>query len=254
MRKLVLACFVISFAPLPESLYLGTRGEPVFAPISALLIALAGGLVYVSWWLLVALMWPIGKIAKVLSRSVKRDVRLFSALANAICRPTSRPEKQQIGRYTVLSMGLVFILITFFVPWQVAYLGCWLIHLYTCATSQPPPARATSPALETIALAPRDEDDHTRAEQQQRKDDFNRHNHSMHILILMTWLLPLSAPVLVVWVHTLATAGLTTPFDGDHFFGNVAPFLVLVDFASWTRGPLLPPHRYVLDLLECPLS
>ncbi|KAL1664296.1 PGAP1-like protein-domain-containing protein [Schizophyllum commune] len=225
MRKLVLACFVMSFAPLPESLYLGTRGEPLFAPISALLIALAGGLVYASWWLLVALMWPIGKIAGVLSR------------------PTSRPEKQRIGRYTVLSMGLVFILITFFVPWQVAYLGCWLIHLYTCATSQPLPARATSPALETIALAPRDEDDHTRAEQQQRKDDFNRHNHSMHILLLMTWLLPLSAPVLVVWVRTLATAGLTTPFDGDHFFGNVAPFLVLVDFASWTRNPLLPPHR-----------
>ncbi|KAL1721710.1 PGAP1-like protein-domain-containing protein [Schizophyllum commune] len=225
MRKLVLACFVMSFAPLPESLYLGTRGEPLFAPISTLLIALAGGLVYVSWWLLVALMWPIGKIARVLSR------------------PTSRPEKQRIGRYTVLSMGLVFILITFFVPWQVAYLGCWLIHLYTCATSQPSPARATSPALETIALAPRDEDDHTRAEQQQRKDNFNRHNHSMHILLLMTWLLPLSAPVLVVWVRTLATAGLTTPFDGDHFFGNVAPFLVLVDFASWTRGPLLPPHR-----------
>ncbi|KAL1734367.1 PGAP1-like protein-domain-containing protein [Schizophyllum commune] len=225
MRKLVLACFVISFAPLPESFYLGTRGEPLFAPISTLLIALAGGLVYVSWWLLVALMWPIGKIARVLSR------------------PTSRPEKQRIGRYTALSMGLVFILITFFVPWQVAYLGCWLIHLYTCATSRPPPARATSPALETIALASRDEDVDAIAEHRQQKEDINRHNHSMHILLLMTWLLPLSAPVLVVWVRTLATAGLTTPFDGDHFFGNVAPFLVLVDFASWTRGPLLPPHR-----------
>lgn len=145
-------------------------------------------------------------------------------------------------------MGLVFILITFFVPWQVAYLGCWLIHLYTCATSQSSPVRAISPALETIALGSGDEDDRAIAEQRQRKDDLNRHNHSMHILLLMTWLLPLSAPVLVVWVRTLATAGLTTPFDGDHFFGNVAPFLVLVDFASWTRGPLLPPHQYVFAL------
>ena len=58
------------------------------------------------------------------------------------------------------------------------------------------------------------------------------YHYNMHILLLMTWLLPLAAPVLVVWVRTLLTAGLTTPFDGDHFVLNVAPFLVLVEFAS----------------------
>ncbi|KAJ3555841.1 hypothetical protein NM688_g2357 [Phlebia brevispora] len=41
------------------------------------------------------------------------------------------------------------------------------------------------------------------------------HKHQ-HLLLLMTWLLPLAAPVLAVWVRTLYTAGLTTPFDGDH--------------------------------------
>lgn len=82
IRKLVMACFVVSLVPLPESYYLGTRGEPLFAPISVLLIALAGGLVYVSWWLLVALMWPIGKIARLLSRFVMCTARLYTALAN----------------------------------------------------------------------------------------------------------------------------------------------------------------------------
>ena len=53
----------------------------------------------------------------------------------------------------------------------------------------------------------------------------------------MTWLLPLVAPGLAVWVRTLATAGLTTPFDGDHNFMYVAPFLVLVEvFGGGTTG------------------
>lgn len=234
-RKLVLACFLVSFAPLPESYYLGTRGQPVFAPISVLLITLACGLVCMSWWVLVALMWPIGKLAEALSR------------------PTTRAGNQSAGRGTALSMAFVFILITFFVPWQVAYLGCWLIHLYTCATSSPLETRPLSPdsvspgaGPENIVLTSRGAADAAAivaASRRQRDNDMDRHNHSMHMLLLMTWLLPLSAPVLVVWVRTIATAGLTAPFDGDHFFGNVAPFLVLVDFASWTRGPLLAPHR-----------
>jgi glycosylphosphatidylinositol deacylase len=71
----------------------------------------------------------------------------------------------------------------------------------------------------------------------------DHHNHKMLTLLLMTWLLPFAAPVLVVWVRTLATAGLTAVFDGDHNFLNVAFFLVLVDFASWTSGPLFERSR-----------
>jgi len=57
-------------------------------------------------------------------------------------------------------------------------------------------------------------------------------------------LLPLTAPVLAVWVRTLLTAGLTTPFDGDHNFLGVLPFLVLTDFASWTPGRLFERPRF----------
>lgn len=59
----------------------------------------------------------------------------------------------------------------------------------------------------------------------------------------MTWLLPLVAPVLAVWVRTLATAGLTTPFDGDHNVWAVAPWLILVDYASWTQSSLLSREK-----------
>jgi len=68
-----------------------------------------------------------------------------------------------------------------------------------------------------------------------KKDNLNL---NMHLLLLMTWLLPLTAPVLAVWVRTLLTAGYTTPFDGDHNFLAALPFLVMTDFASWTPGKL----------------
>ena len=62
--------------------------------------------------------------------------------------------------------------------------------------------------------------------------------------------LTLTAPVLAVWRRTLATAGLgaTVPTaGGDHNVLSVAPYLVLVDFASWTRDALFPPDRCVLS-------
>lgn len=160
-------------------------------------------------------------------------------------------------------MCLIFLLIFLFVPWQVAFLGCWLIHLYTCASSAQLvayPGSTPTPRIEAIPLVVRgnsaesDEGVDTSPQSPQagvpepRATEYqllkaSNHNHNMHLLLLMTWLLPLAAPVLAVWVRTLATAGLTTPFDGDHFFLNVAPFLILVDFASWTPGPVFERRR-----------
>ncbi|PIL37457.1 hypothetical protein GSI_01151 [Ganoderma sinense ZZ0214-1] len=148
----------------------------------------------------------------------------------------------------LLSIGLVFLVIFILVPWQVAFLGSWLIHFYTCASSlvdltsspsSPPgaeavplvtiqpestaspsePMHSSSPAPDITSRPP---SSHHLPLQQQT-------NAHLHMLLFMTWLLPLVAPVLAVWVRTLATAGLTTPFDGDHNFLYVAPFLVLVE-------------------------
>jgi hypothetical protein len=146
-------------------------------------------------------------------------------------------------------MCLIFLLIFLFVPWQVAFLGCWIIHLYNCAASQVHAAHIAS-IPDTVAIPLLRREGETTADEPRRPARppphiGNNHNHSMHLLLLMTWLLPLAAPVLVVWVRTLAVAGLTTPFDGDHFFLSAAPFLVLVDFASWTSGPLFERQRCV---------
>jgi hypothetical protein len=68
-----------------------------------------------------------------------------------------------------------------------------------------------------------------------------------HLLLLLTWLLPFTAPILVVWVRTLQTAGYTVPFDGDHNLVAVLPWLFLGETAvsgrvfkresqKWKRG------------------
>lgn len=142
-----------------------------------------------------------------------------------------------------------------FVPWQVAYLGCWLLHLHTCASSTQHLKGGISRSGEAVPLVDRgrrqDSTDYPKypppAAEANPPDtrDIKRENanHSLHLLLLMTWLLPLTAPVLAVWVRTLLTAGYTTPFDGDHNFLAVLPFLILTDFASWTPGALFEKAR-----------
>lgn len=104
------------------------------------------------------------------------------------------------------------LLVSTVVPSQVAFLVCFLIHLFTCAMHAP---SASPTDAEADAYA-----------------------QKTHILLLLFWLLPLEAPVLAVWVRTLATAGLTTPFDGDHDVLAVVNFLLFVDFASSSVTPV----------------
>lgn len=144
----------------------------------------------------------------------------------------------------ILSLGLICILIFLIVPWQVGFLGCWVYHLYICASFQPKHTASDAVAIPLIRRHDEDDnkDDHhppqpspTPASLVATVQDSDTQNQKEHLLLLMTWLLPLAAPVLAVWVRTLFTAGFTTPFDGDHNVLYVVPFLVLVD-PSWSRS------------------
>ena len=115
-------------------------------------------------------------------------------------------------RRNIWSFGIILVLVATVVPAQVAFLVCFLIHLFTCAVQAPSPATSRA--------------------------QVEAHAHKMHMLLLLFWLLPLVAPVLAVWVRTLATAGLTTPFDGDHDVFAIASFLHFVDFASSSTAPI----------------
>ena len=149
-------------------------------------------------------------------------------------------------------MALVLFCIFLFVPWQVAFLGCWIIQLLHCAAHFRD-GRASGTVnipIEAIPLRPQDGDaceltgdgvmEPSRSPSSDtlaRRAVAHAFHQNTHILLLLTWLLPLTAPVLVVWVRTLLTAGYTTPFNGDHNVFNVAPILWLVDCLG--RGRVL---------------
>ncbi|KAF8969376.1 PGAP1-like protein-domain-containing protein [Flammula alnicola] len=215
LRHFLPGSLIFSLVPLPESLYLGNKGLLFLAPIAPLILCIASGLVCVVWWVLLLLL---------------TEHHPFSLI---IC-----------------------LMIFVFVPWQVAYLGCWLLHLHTCASSMRHQASVDPRSkIEAVPLVRRRresaeaQDEVLLTSRERRPSDVrdvkrDNINHNMHLLLLMTWLLPLTAPVLAVWVRTLLTAGYTTPFDGDHNFLAVLPFLILVDFASWTPGPLFEKTRF----------
>jgi hypothetical protein len=132
-------------------------------------------------------------------------------------------------------MFLILLLVAVIVPWQVAFLVCWIIHLVTCAAFIAP-ASGDAPTPVHSLFVTRDSPAPPLASR----------NEADHMLLLLTWLLPLTAPVLAVWVRTLATAGpiaLGSVGAGDHNFLYVAPYLILAEYASRTNNPLLPRNK-----------
>jgi glycerol uptake facilitator-like aquaporin len=149
-----------------------------------------------------------------------------------------RNDYSGISKNTVLSILLIFVLVAVILPWQVAFLGCWAIHLVTCATAYITPSVSGEATTPPRSLSPARNSSSTPPQESRHEAD--------HVLLLLIWLLPLAAPVLAVWVRTLATAGpiaLDSVGTGDHNFLSVAPYLILVDYASWTRDSLLLPRN-----------
>ena len=178
---------------------------------------------------------------------------------------SSRRETVSVPRSTAISLMTICVLIFFFVPWQAVYFSCFLLYLDTCASSQRELAsiiqRSRIVAVPLVQFTNlRENDEVTDFRTPYHRSSLERHssglhelkrdnvNHNLHFLLLMTWLLPFTAPVLAVWLRTLLTAGLTKPFDGDHNFLAVIPFLVLTDFSSWTPGRLLERPRFIFSI------
>ena len=115
-------------------------------------------------------------------------------------------------------------LVLLVIPWQVEFLACYAIHFHNCSieslrpvsrtsTASPPAAPSPSPSPPPAATKPKT----TRS---------SAHAQKLFFLLCMTWALPFVLPVVLVWFRTLATAGIFTPFDGDHFILNVLGVMI----------------------------
>ena len=227
-----------SFIPLPKLFYLGNAGEPLFAVIAPLILIISSGLVIAVWWVVSVLLSATRVMSGIVFRRYENVDSARLTLMTQDDRRTRRAELNSVTRNTIISIAVLFLVIFLFVPWQVAFLGCWVLQLYNTAVSRPQRPEGGPVADGRLGRSSLEEKIDGVSNTRQNNVNFNE-----HILLLMTWLLPLVAPILAVWVRTLATAGLTTPFNGDHNFVMVAPFLVFVDFASWTPNGIFAKTR-----------
>ena len=127
LLRLLVATFVVSLLPLPTDYVLRNGGEVFFTLHAPFDLLIATSLVVLRWWILCILMWPIHKFKRVLAQT---------------------KSKTRMTCTTLLSMSIILILVSTLVPWQVAFLVSWSIHLMTCAThlsSLAPPGDASTP-------------------------------------------------------------------------------------------------------------
>lgn len=66
MPKLLAVSFVVALFPLSPNHYMGTRGELFFGPLAPVLLVVATGLVSVSWWIVLLLIWPLRLLGRLL--------------------------------------------------------------------------------------------------------------------------------------------------------------------------------------------
>jgi len=232
LPRLILISFLAAVTPLPTSAYLGLSGEPFFSFLAPILVLLSTGLVVITSWLLSLLTY----LAAAVTSAVGQIIR------GKECDHEPRMRTRRL-RTTIGSISAVFLLVFFFVPWQVAFLGSYLIIFHTTVSSScsalswrgrisHKPKDSSFSALPSPPFPPSRSNSRTRSESNLNNQIYN-HTFLTYFLLLKTLILPLFAPVLAVWVRTLSTAGYTTQFDGDHNFLYVVPWLLVVDW-TWT--------------------
>ncbi|KZT71514.1 PGAP1-domain-containing protein [Daedalea quercina L-15889] len=250
LLKMLALAFVVSLLPLPTGMWLGNVGAPVLVGLAPMLLLVAVGLACVSWAV-------VDGILELTSRALSCGVR----------RPARVRDTIGARRNALVSMLFVFMLIVVFIPWQVAFLCAWIYHFHTCATTGAV-LRSVSgnrPKEQAIPLMSREESNNPTSPTPTSPTSpsfdtlVSRHNMDKHILLLMTWLLPIAAPVLAVWVRTLAGSGLEAVWGAGSGWGwssdrnvlIVAPWLVLVEWAGVGGsvtipsfgGPMLSPRH-----------
>lgn len=139
-------------------------------------------------------------------------VRSLSAEAS---RPRSPSLVPSTPRRRMITTAALLILVSFFIPYQFAYLVACLVQLFTVVRA----LRITSYAS---CANP------------------NYYHYAHSILLLMLWVLPINLPILAVWIRNLAVHWLT-PFSSHHNVLSIMPFILLVE--NLTTGRMIPRLR-----------
>ncbi|PVG04365.1 PGAP1-domain-containing protein, partial [Serendipita vermifera] len=172
--------------PLPKTFLLGNEGEPLLALLAFPMWLFAAGLVCASEYVLT--------VITSLIRFVQRLLRIQGS-----------HEERKTSKRWIASILLVVLLVAIVIPFQVALMIVFLIQFSLCSTPEPEASSKTENQKPGSSPTP-----------ERWRQQANKQAANFHILLLLTWLLPFAAPILVVWIRTLQTAGYTVPFNGDH--------------------------------------
>jgi len=85
LPRLLVPIFLTALLPLPETMYTGNGGEPMLAILAPLLLVVSSGLVFVGYWVLLLLIWPLKRVSMIISRryeilSISEETCIKSAL------------------------------------------------------------------------------------------------------------------------------------------------------------------------------
>ncbi|USW53309.1 Putative GPI inositol-deacylase PGAP1, alpha/Beta hydrolase [Septoria linicola] len=106
-----------------------------------------------------------------------------------------------------LTVAVLLLLVVTIIPYQFAYAVLCLVQAVTCIRA----IKATQDS--------------------QTPQSYHFYNYTHSLLILMLWILPINAPVLVVWIHNLTVHWLT-PFSTHHNLLSVLGYILLVETLS----------------------
>lgn len=181
--------------------------DPFFWFLTPLIGIVSAGVCIAFHYTTVLLTQSVGFVCGLFSkRTTTTDEKPRATSPAALSSPHS-PQRRMI------TMAVLLILVSTFIPYQFAYLIICLVQLMT-----------TVRALRTTST-------------HRHMASYNFYNYAHSILLLMLWVLPINLPILAVWLRNLAVQWLT-PFASHRNVLSIVSFILLVE--NLTTGRMVP--------------
>lgn len=182
----------------------------------------------------------VALMLQVLVSSLSASLRLTRLSSLAVWGPP-QPSRMQVKPASWIGTGVVLVLVTFLVPYQFVFLVAFVVQLVTAIRSQHSLHTHVTSAKRSSTDESSDEGEEEGSrlmfESTRTATSLGASKAAQHLLLLnvLFWLLPLKAPVLIVWVHNLLMGWRNALGGEDHNPLRVLAVLLLTQVASSGR-------------------
>lgn len=177
------------------------------------------------WWLAPIFVLICTGLLNVVSLGLTAIIITTSSMLELFESRNALPVEHNNARSSIrrlITTLILLIVVATIVPYQFAYVVACMVELVSC--------------IRLYGNRQAERSHHTT----------NIYNFNFSVLLLMICVLPISIPILVVWVRNLAVHWLT-PFSTHHNILSVAPLILLVE--CLTSGTIAPPNDTWLEIV-----